>query len=114
MTGEAGDLIEWPRVWELRDEIGDEEFGEVVTLFLEETETMVDALMGAPPDGLEGELHALKGAALNLGFAQLAKLCATGEQMAKQGRAEEVAISPVLSCFMESRDRFTDQVGQTQ
>ncbi len=111
MSDEQSELIEWPRVWELRDEIGEQEFGEVVSLFLEETETMVDALVSAKPDALEGELHALKGAALNLGFSELAQLCATGEQLAKQGRAEDVALSPVLSCFFESRERFTDRVG---
>ncbi|MEM1431871.1 MAG: Hpt domain-containing protein [Pseudomonadota bacterium] len=107
-------LIDWDRVWELRDEIGASEFDEVVELFLSETETMVDALAGAAPETLEAELHALKGASLNLGFAQLATLCAAGERTAAEGRGSEVAVADVLRLFFQSRARFEEGLRKGQ
>jgi len=103
MSTDEDEPIDWPRVWELRDEIGASEFDEVVSLFLSETEVMVDALAGAALDTLEEELHALKGAALNLGFTSLATLCAAGERMAADGRGTEVAVAQVLRTFFRSR-----------
>jgi histidine phosphotransfer protein HptB len=103
MSADEDEPIDWPRVWELRDEIGASEFDEVVALFLSETEVMVDALAGAAPETLEEELHALKGAALNLGFTSLAALCATGERMAAEGRGAEVEVARVLRTFFRSR-----------
>lgn len=100
--------IDWPRVWELRDEIGEAEFGEVVTLFLAESAAMADSLAGVPPEALEEELHALKGAALNLGFTRLAALCAEGERLAASGRGADVAIAPILATFYRSRQAFRD------
>lgn len=65
-------LINWDRVQELRAEIGDDSFTEVVTLFLEECDTVIARSVA----GVTAEdLHFLKGAALNLGFAELAAAC---------------------------------------
>lgn len=65
-------LINWTRIHELRDEIGDDNFSEVVTLFLEESDSVIArAGNGLTPE----ELHFLKGASLNLGFTDLAEAC---------------------------------------
>ena len=76
-------MIDWARVGELRDEIGCEDFAEVVSLFLEEADEVVQRL-GACADAkaLESALHFLKGSALNLGFERLAQLCQDGERRA--------------------------------
>lgn len=67
-------LIDWTRVHELRAEIGHDGFGEVVAMFLEESDSIIASASGPlAPD----ELHFLKGAALNLGFSDLAEACAT-------------------------------------
>lgn len=63
-------LINWTRVQELRDEIGHDSFSEVVTLFLDESDTVI-----ARPSLTAEDLHFLRGAALNLGFAELAEAC---------------------------------------
>lgn len=79
-------MIDWARVQELRDEIGAESFDEVVALFLEESDEVVQHLStGGSAAGLESGLHFLKGAALNLGFRRLAMLCQEGERRAAQG-----------------------------
>lgn len=65
-------LINWTRVHELRAEIGHDGFGEVVAMFLEESDSIIAGASGAlAPE----ELHFLRGAALNLGFAELAEAC---------------------------------------
>lgn len=65
-------LIDWTRVQELRAEIGNDGFAEVVTMFLEESDSVIAGASGrfTPED-----LHFLRGAALNLGFAELAAAC---------------------------------------
>ena len=61
-------MIDWPRVTELREEVGAEDFGEVVEIFLEEVEEVIGKLEGGDRGQLEQDLHFLKGSALNLGF----------------------------------------------
>jgi HPt (histidine-containing phosphotransfer) domain-containing protein len=79
-------MIDWDRLRELRSEIGPEDFAEVVSLFLEEAD---EAIARLSPDGgakaLAADLHYLKGAALNLGFASLSALCQSGERLAEAG-----------------------------
>jgi histidine phosphotransfer protein HptB len=79
-------MIEWDRVNELRSEIGDDDFADVVELFLQEAD---DAILRISKIGgaavLEADLHFLKGAALNLGFREFAGLCQEGERLAAVG-----------------------------
>ncbi len=73
-------MISWERVRELRDEIGEDDFCEVVDLFLEEVEEVLARLRAEPnPASYEADLHFLKGSALNLGFQALGALCRDGE-----------------------------------
>lgn len=100
-------MINWPRVAQLRDEIGAEDFGEVVQLFLEEVEEVIDRMREKPDsDRLESDLHFLKGSALNLGFRSFSTLCQDGERKAAAGRADEVDVAAVLLNFEQSRDVF--------
>lgn len=96
-------MIDWARVRELRDEIGADDFDEVVALFLEEADEVIarmSAALGAK--AVEADLHFLKGAALNLGFAQFAALCQAGERRAAAGDAA-VDIAPVRESYAESK-----------
>lgn len=100
-------MIDWNRVRELRDEIGTDEFAEVVGLFLEEVESEISSLRGRDrPDRIEARLHFLKGSALNLGFEDFAALCQTGEQMASQGHAHEVDVTEIIEAYDKSRAAF--------
>ncbi|MEM9341871.1 MAG: Hpt domain-containing protein [Pseudomonadota bacterium] len=74
----SGDPIDWARVAELLEDIGEEDFAEVAGLFLEEIAETAEPLDPAASD-LSAQLHGLKGSALNLGFATLAGLAAQGE-----------------------------------
>ena len=73
-------MIDWDRIGELRDEVGAEDLVEIADVFLSEmTEALDPVRLGRPPADPASWLHFLKGAALNLGFADLARLCADGE-----------------------------------
>ncbi|MEQ8901049.1 MAG: Hpt domain-containing protein [Roseovarius sp.] len=100
-------MIDWNRVRNLRDEIGTDAFEEVVELFLEEVETEIDRLR-APCEALdiEGQLHFLKGSALNLGFVAFSDLCHAGEATAAAGQGERVDLTDILSCFDQSKAAF--------
>lgn len=97
-------MIDWNRVSELREEIGTDDFAEVAVAFLEETDTGISALPGVPQTGLSQHLHALKGSALNLGFADFARLCQAGEVAAGNGGA--VDRDAITTCYTESKSRF--------
>lgn len=100
-------MINWNRVRELRDEIGEAEFAEVVEIFLEEVESEIDVLRQQPDlQNLEAQLHFLKGSALNLGFADFSTLCQHGEVAARQGQTSLVDISAILRCYEQSRSVF--------
>ncbi|MGX9356040.1 Hpt domain-containing protein [Roseobacteraceae bacterium S113] len=98
-------MIDWDRVAELRDEIGAEDFDEVVEIFLEEVDAAVDAI-GGDHSPLEAQLHFLKGSALNLGFVGFANLCQDGEARAAEG-ATDIALAPISESYQASRAEFT-------
>lgn len=101
-------MIDWSRIDELVDEIGAEDFGEIVDLFLDEVEGAIATFEsgGVEPGGVEEQMHFLKGAALNLGFESLAQLCLKGEKSAAAGNPDTVSVAQVRSTFEESRTQF--------
>ncbi len=100
-------MIDWKRIAELRDEIGAEDFADVVALFLEEVTDVVERLRAhAVREELASDLHFLKGSAMNLGFQRFAEMCQEGESEAAAGRADGVDIAKVLTCYDESRAVF--------
>lgn len=99
-------MIDWARVRDLRDEIGDDSFDEVAELFLEEADEVVAKLDGTLSAGaLEGALHFLKGSALNLGFTTLAALCQSGEKRAAGG-ATDIDTAEILATYHQSKATF--------
>lgn len=102
-------MIDWTRVKALRDEIGADDFGEIVEIFIEEVSEMIERLRSAPQiDTLGEDLHALKGSALNLGFTGFSQLCQVGETLAKNGRAEEIDLPPILASYEKSSALFLE------
>lgn len=74
-------LVNETRLNILREEIGEDGFAEVLSMFLAESDEVIARLSReswtTPP---QEELHFLKGVALNLGFDDLADLCRKGER----------------------------------
>ncbi len=104
-------MIDWARVTQLRDEIGAEDFAEVVELFLEEVDDAMFRLKaGSDLAQLEQDLHFLKGSALNLGFSAFSELCQMGERMAASGQAAEVDMQAIFKAYDASRDCFVTEM----
>ena len=100
-------MIDWNRVSELRDEIGQEDFSEVAELFLDETDAEIAALRDpAQQGGLAARLHFLKGSALNLGFSDFAGLCQTAEVAAAHGATADIDLADILACYDASKTAF--------
>ena len=100
-------MIDWQRVEALKEEVGAEDFDEVVELFLEEVDEVIDRLRECTDrDQLEADMHFLKGSAMNLGFERFSDLCQTGEQMSANGQAADVDLGAVLDCYDKSRATF--------
>ncbi len=110
-------MIDWKRVEELQEEIGADGFAEVTAMFLVEAEGAVKALLRViPAEEVEGQLHFLKGSALNLGLSELAAICQDGERLAAAGEGMLVDVSLVASVWRASRAGLlgglaTDQAG---
>lgn len=105
-------MIDWTRVEELRDEIGAEDFDEVVKLFLGEVEERIETAMAN--DGtaeIESDLHFLKGSALNLGFSQFAQSCSEGENRAANGAPIE-DFRQITEVYQSSKKEFLDRLSR--
>lgn len=106
-------MIDWERVKTLCDEVGAEDFDEVVELFLDEVEDVIARLGSAPNLAtLEDDLHFLKGSALSLGFVSFSTLCQTGETLSAQGKAAEVNLQEILDNYAASKQHFQAEMAQ--
>ncbi len=101
-------MIDWARMRELLDEIGAEDFDMVADLFLKEVSENIGALGAAQgrPARMAEHMHALKGAASNLGFAALADLALAGERAAQAGDTEAVTMAEMRHVFDASVAAF--------
>jgi len=106
-------VIDWNRVAELRDEVGAEDFDEVVELFLAEVEEELSQLEDSPDTAaMETRLHFLKGSALNLGFKAFSDLCESGETASRIGEAGKVDTEEVEACYQASKSEFLAKLRQ--
>jgi len=103
-------MINWDRISELRNEIGDDDIAEVIEIFLEEVEETISELLGAQTCiQAEQHFHALKGSALNLGFSEFASLCERGEFKASLGETDQNVINSVDPVYRRSKCHFFDK-----
>ena len=100
-------MLDWNRISELQEEIGPDAFHEVVALFLEEVDASL-ARLGrlTEPREVEGELHFIKGCALNFGFRGLADLTARGEMAARAGDLSGISVATVADAYGLSKREF--------
>lgn len=111
-------MINWTRIKELNDEIGGEDFAEVVELFLAEAGSVVARLRESPDrtglrdTGLGEELHFLKGGVLNLGFEEVARLCQEGEVLAAQGKASQIDLQSIVTAYDNAKTLFMEEMPQ--
>ena len=104
-------MIDWTQVKSLRDDVGAEEFEEIVDIFLEEVEEVIGKLRKTPDiNSLENDMHFLKGSAMNLGFYEFSQMCLQGEKLSANGNATEVDLPKILTCFDASKTTFMKDV----
>lgn len=100
-------MIDWDRVAALREEVGPEDFDEVVELFLQEVDEEIETLSGASEqDQLAEKLHFLKGSALSLGFRDFSTLCQTGESALSKDPTAQVDLQGLQDSYQTSRSAF--------
>lgn len=100
-------MIDWQRVAELRDEIGTEDFDEVVDIFLEEVEETLERMHTTKSsDTTSEDMHFLKGSALNMGFQALSAVCEKGEALSEQHLAHTVDLTMIEECYQASKRMF--------
>lgn len=105
-------MIDWARVSELRQEVGEEEFQEVLEIFLAEVEETLETLTTDLDQGeFHSILHFLKGCALNLGFSTFASICRTGEAASSDGCFDPTEIKMIRSHYDNSKSAFFEKVG---
>ena len=100
-------MIDWKRVEDLREELGADDFLDVAGMFLEEADQTIDLLSAGPaPDQIGSLLHFLKGSALNLGLADLARLCQEGEKAVSSGQTAMFDPVQLSAVYAASRTAF--------
>ncbi|TVP73459.1 MAG: hypothetical protein EA339_03310 [Rhodobacteraceae bacterium] len=103
-------MINWARVAELYTDFGEDGFAEIVDVFLEEMTESLGRLANATDDkALEAEFHFLKGAALNVGFDEMARICAEGEALASQGEPSQTHKTQLLTQLPQTCDVFSQE-----
>ena len=100
-------MIDWNRVNTLKEEVGAEDFDEIIALFLEEVDASVEKLQDAPDPATLGEdLHFIKGSAAGLGFSAFVEQCHTGEILCRKGQADQVNVAAILEAYSASKIQF--------
>ena len=105
-------MIDWTRVDELRAEVGEVGFDEVVDLFLEETDEVIARLADTEDAVLGRDLHFLKGSALNLGLQNLALRCQEGERNCSAGNAGLVDRAALVQTYQTAKAAFREGIKQ--
>jgi HPt (histidine-containing phosphotransfer) domain-containing protein len=95
-------MIDWTRVGELRSEVGEDAFDEVLELFLEEVDEVMARLSASPdPARLAADLHFVRGSALNLGLKEFCGICQDLEHRIADGQMVE--LDALIGCYDESK-----------
>lgn len=99
-------MVDWNRVKDLQTEVGEDDFEEIIAMFLEEADAVVKRLtIDDSAKSLESDLHFLKGSALNIGLARFAQLCQLGEKTAAAG-ATDIDLEKIIEVYHQSRDQL--------
>lgn len=95
------DSIDWDRLNELRDDIGEEDFADVALLFVAELQETLARLTDETAQA--SDFHFLRGSASNLGFVALVAACSAAEAACNAGTCPDVA---------SLRQAFTDAIAE--
>ncbi|MFK7836935.1 MAG: Hpt domain-containing protein [Sulfitobacter sp.] len=100
-------MVNWDRVRTLREEVGAEDFDEIIELFFTEVGNVVEALpFVESAKAMADQLHFLKSGALNLGFDGLSDLCSHGEATANEGTMDGIDVEAVQQSYYDAKAHF--------
>ncbi|RLJ41367.1 Hpt domain-containing protein [Litoreibacter meonggei] len=96
-------MLNWARVNELKDDLGEDDFYEITSLFLDEVEEKLAELSCQTPDAFAAGLHFLKGSAANLGFESFRALC---DEM--ENTPDVAQLGDLLTLYQQSKSVFLE------
>ena len=99
-------MLNQARIAELREEVGDDGFAEVIEIFCEEVEEVLDQLDAADATVLAERLHFLKGSALNIGMEQVGTLCLMAEGRLRTDSGSVPDIASIRDAYAASRQEL--------
>ena len=102
-------MIDRARLEELREEVGNGDFAEVIELFCEELAETLDRMTQGHSSSMADDLHFLKGSALNIGMSEVASLCAAGEAMIHNDGAASPDIVGIKTAFEKAQTELVRQ-----
>jgi HPt (histidine-containing phosphotransfer) domain-containing protein len=83
--------VDWERLNSLRDDIGPEDFADVVLLFIAEIGEKLDDMGRDKTAATVEDFHFLRGSAANLGFTDMVAACEIAEAACRAGETPDVA-----------------------
>jgi len=100
-------MIDWKRIAELREDLGEDDVHALAQMFFEEADQVIDRLrQGGAGGTLEADMHFLAGSALSIGFVRLGTLCADYERLAAEGNSVMIDTGAVIRCYDQSVVEF--------
>lgn len=99
-------MIDWNRVRELREEVGEQEFRPILELFLDEMETISFRLASDDPARMEIDFHFLKNCARNLGLMDFARICEEAERQVISGGAQMMRLDEIRESYARTKSLF--------
>lgn len=102
-------MVDWNRVEELKEELGEDEFPEVIEVFLEEFEETLANL--DPETATPADMHFLKGSAATLGFSDTKTLCTEAESQLKQDAEAGIDLGAILAAYFTEKADLLARTG---
>lgn len=97
-------MINTARIQELKEEVGEDDLAEVIELFCEEVEEVLNALDATAQDAMPGQLHFLKGSALNIGLDAVSELCKAEELRLNSDPSALADVNAIRATYAASKE----------
>lgn len=105
-------MIEWQRLEELRDDVGEEEIAGVIDLFLAEIRQALPGLAQSDAHGRVALLHSMKGSARNIGLYGFARICDDEERRILENGLPAVSDADIAAAFAQADGQLHDGLPQ--
>lgn len=102
-------MINTNRINELKDEVGEDDMEEVIALFCEEVEEVLETLHTTSPSNMAAQLHFLKGSALNIGLEAVSDLCRQEELNLRNDPTHATDVAALKTTYEQSKQALFSQ-----